>query len=335
MAKNVTHINDDLLVKYLLGEASPEESFQVQEWINSATEHQTHFQQLKTIWEKSKLLAETAHIDENEAWQVFKQRVALKENKENNTSKVVSILSGSNWLRIAAVFVFATVAVWLLLQQISDKDTVNLASIQSGTAVIKDTLMDGSIITINKNSLVTYPKKFDSKTRPVQLKGEAFFKVAHDKKKPFIVYTNDIDILVVGTEFNVKAYDSSTEITVESGIVKVTRNNESVTLIKGEQLLLKPGGSMQKQKISDHLYDFYRTRKIVCNGTSLTQLVQWLNVLYESDINIGNPSLNALAINTTFDNENLDNIIMIIQQTFNLTVVRTGGKIVFYPGENY
>jgi ferric-dicitrate binding protein FerR (iron transport regulator) len=107
----------------------------------------------------------------------------------------------------------------------------------SNTAV--DTLSDGSIITLNKNTVLSYPTAFKGKTRTVKLKGEAFFAVAHDTTKPFIVEVDGVSIKVVGTAFNVKNYDSSILVIVESGIVQVSNSKQSVLLHKGEQVLIQ------------------------------------------------------------------------------------------------
>lgn len=330
MANNI-HITDDLLVKYLLGEALQNEKESADEWIHISAENERYFNHFKTIWESSIALANTIPLDEKAAWQRFKTKLANNPIENSKQKGVVINLFAKRFLAAAAVVILIAGAWWLF----NNNNTSNIAMLDKTTTsqVAVDTLSDGSIITLNKNTKLTYPSKFKGKTRPVTLKGEAFFKVAPDKLKPFIIKANDVTITVVGTAFNVKNYDSSTEVIVESGIVRVTKNNASIELVKGEKIILSNDGKMEKQKVTDSIYNFYRTRKIVCNETSLPQLVQWLNEAYNADISLGDSSLNSLEINTEFNNESLDNIINIIQQTFGLKTQRNGDKIIFYPGE--
>src|SRR6185295_8602769 len=81
---------------------------------------------------------------------------------------------------------------------------------QTGQNVLVDTLSDGSVITLNKRSTITYPSKFKGNTRAIALKGEAFFNVAPDQKKPFIISVNDEQETVVGTSFNIKSENGNT-----------------------------------------------------------------------------------------------------------------------------
>ena len=90
---------------------------------------------------------------------------------------------------------------------------------------------DGSVITVNKNSTLSYPSEFKGKTREVALNGEAFFKVTPNKEKPFIIHVNDVTVRVVGTSFNIRSEKGKTEVIVETGIVQVTKNKRTVSLL--------------------------------------------------------------------------------------------------------
>lgn len=111
-------------------------------------------------------------------------------------------------------------------------------------------LPDGTLVYLNKDSRLTYPKAFDKSERVVVLEGEAFFDVQRDEEHPFVIYSGNTKTEVLGTSFNLKAYDKQDEVelTVVSGEVKlsimgIAANNSSVNLIKGEQ------GLFNKDKI--------------------------------------------------------------------------------------
>jgi transmembrane sensor len=120
------------------------------------------------------------------------------------------------------------------------------------------TLPDGSKVWLNGDSKITY-EDFRDKTREVYLSGEAFFDVAKDKTKPFIIHTRTINLKVLGTAFNVRSYDNEkeTETALVHGSVEITlRNNpdKKILLKPGEKLLVKntPVDSLSQNKKQKH-----------------------------------------------------------------------------------
>jgi len=196
-------------------------------------------------------------------------------------------------------------------------------------AVLSDTLSDGSVVTVNKGSSISYQSKFKGETRRVSLKGEAFFNVTPNKKKPFVISVNDVQITVVGTSFNVKTINGSTEVVVETGIVKVTRAGKTVELRANEEATVGAKDSvMTKEKVSDQLYKYYRTKEFVCDDTPLWKLVEIINEAYNSHIVIGNPALKNMSITTTFNNESLEQVLNVISITFNIKIIKEGDTII-------
>ncbi|MEJ7587280.1 MAG: FecR domain-containing protein [Ferruginibacter sp.] len=317
-------MNDELLVKYLLGEAGAGEKKAVTDWINADAANSRYFLQMKKIWDSSKKLAAESDVDENGAWQRFQQRLAQKRK----TGSVTNV-NRFSWLKVAASvtgLIGLALFAWMFLK---DNNNGKKVTAQATNYVLTDTLPDGSLITLNKRSSITYQQIFTGNTRAIALAGEAFFKVEPDKEKPFIITVNDVQIRVVGTSFNVKNEKGNTEIVVETGIVSVTRLGKKVELKAGEQLtILSAGGQLQKKAVRDHLYNYYRTKEFVCDDTPLWKLVEVLNKAYDADISIGRNDLSALRITTTFNNESLDKILEIIHLTFDIKVTRNAGQII-------
>ena len=98
-------------------------------------------------------------------------------------------------------------------------------------------LPDGSIVWLNSGGELKYPTKFKAGERSVYLNGEAFFEVRSDKKNPFIVYTEDMEVKATGTAFNVEGYSNDTinAVTMVNGVVEVELDRSK------ERLNLKPG----------------------------------------------------------------------------------------------
>jgi len=175
------------------------------------------------------------------------------------------------------------------------------------------------------------------KERRVELNGEAFFKVVPDKTKPFVVSVNDITVTVVGTAFNVKHTGDETEIIVESGIVKVARNDQTITLQAGEKTLIKATNTqLEKQESTDQLYNYYRSKSFVCDNTPLWRLAETLGEAYGVKIIeaygvkiiIENKELRDYPLTATFHEEPLDNILSVIAETFDITVSKTDQTII-------
>jgi ferric-dicitrate binding protein FerR (iron transport regulator) len=333
LSQNFYHITDDLLVKYLLGEASAEERQLVESWMLTDDANKKQYEDFKTIWEESKRLAAVSTVDEAVAWERFRetvknaggQKIVGKEKGEG----VVRKMYGFGWLRIAALFILIIGAGIIGYQVFREKDKVENLVVLAKQVPVIDTLPDGSVVTLNKNSSLAYPQKFKGKTRPITLKGEAFFNVEPDKEKPFIISVNDVQVKVVGTSFNIRSEAGVTEVIVETGIVEVTRGGKTVQLKPAEKLKLEAQDSaMQKEKVEDKLYNYYRSKEFVCDDTPLWKLVEVLNEAYGANIIIEKEQNRGLRLNTTFNNESLDKILEIVSQTFGLTVIKEKDRIV-------
>lgn len=318
---------DDLLVKRLLGEATQKELDDISAWLSESQENKRYFEHFDLIWQKSKKLASESHVDSQEAWNRFKGRVDRQERKS-----VVIPLNRNRWphfVRIAAVFILLLGAGWFLyLFKAKDTALQQIVS-RSGDKPRTDTLPDGSVVTMNARSIISYPAQFSGDIRTVSLSGEAFFRVTPNKERPFIITANNVTVRVVGTSFNVKTSVEKTEVVVETGVVEVAREKRKVTL-KPEQkvVITKDAPDFRKEKSNDAFYNYYRTGKLVCNHTPLWRLVEILNGIYQTDIVVVGEQLKHRPIDATFEGQTLEEILGIIGVTFNIEVMHKGKQII-------
>ncbi|WP_276501266.1 FecR domain-containing protein [Terrimonas pollutisoli] len=323
--ENFTHDKmDELLVKYLTDEATVPEQKLVEEWISASEANQHYFRHFQMIWEQSRQLAVTTSVDENKAWQKFQRRIKKEEGRKQR--------QGFGWWKIAAsVLIIVTAGLVIRSQWQTETKNPEVLSVVAANEVKKDTLPDGSVATLNKHSVLSYPSSFKGKTRKVKLKGEAFFHVTPDKTKPFIIDVNDVQVKVVGTSFNVRSINGSTEVIVETGVVQVTRNGVMVELRAGEQTsLVNADTSLQKQETEDKLYNYYVSKTFVCDNTPLWKLIEKLNEAYDVNIRIEKESLRKLPLTVTFDQESLDTILDIIGQTLMIKVSKKENEIILH-----
>ncbi|HVU59058.1 MAG TPA: FecR domain-containing protein [Puia sp.] len=327
-------IHEDLLVKFLLGETSPDDNARVEAWLAADPANRHFYNHFQLIWRESRRLNDNFNGTDEQtdlAWQKFRERVrrpslqAIKGAHEHEQLPTRAVRT--TWTKVAAALLLvASITAVFYLTRSAGPDKL----VASTTAPLTDTLPDGSFVTLNKQSDIRYPANFKKQRTIHLLKGEAFFKIAPDKAKPFKVYAGNISITVLGTSFNVRNEGDTTEITVESGLIRVTDSLHDVLVHPSEKLILHHGNNaMTKASVSGHLYKYY-TKEFICDNTPLWQLAASLEKAYDTTIVI-DPSLRQLKINTIFRNQSVEQILNIIQETFNIRVTHAEGKIILQP----
>jgi transmembrane sensor len=313
-------MTDELLIKVLLKESTIEENETVEKWLSAAEANKKHFIQLETIWRVSNTLKNENKRDEEEAWTSFKARRAeLKPQGTNikrlNVAKV--------WLRIAAVL-FIAVGGWVAYSLYGPGKYTELTAIYQ---VRNETLPDGSALTLNKNTKISYATDFKNNRKLKLEQGDVFFDVAKDKTHPFVIDIEKISVEVVGTSFNIKHIKKDTEINVETGIVKVRLANDEIKLYKGEKIIINDNThKLVKEQSTDQLYNYYRSNLFHANNIALSKLVMTLNEAYGSDITL-DEKIKGLTINTTLKMGSINQNLEIICQTLNLQLSRNGNTI--------
>lgn len=315
-------MTDELLIKFLLQETSEGENITVQTWLNASPSNKSYFEQFEKIWNSSKKLSENTTVDENEAWGRFKQRTT---QQIVNEPIIQPLKPAYTWLKIAAILTLISFA-WLAYNFLGP---VSYLPLTAGNSVSKETLPDGSELTLNKNAALSYAANF-KRNRSVHLeKGEVFFDVAHNKSRPFVIEIEKISVLVVGTSFNIKHLAGETEVIVETGIVKVSIGKAQISLHKGEKVVIKDGAQrMVKEKNPDELYNYYRSNEFVLNNTPLWRVVEVLNEAYGAQIIIKDPTVKKETIVTTLKADaGLDANLQTICSTMNLQFVRNEQQV--------
>jgi len=315
---------DKLLIRVLLGEATIKEKEQIERWLDKNASNQRHFDQIRLVWETSTNLKFMGEIDAHASLNKLKEKIEVPHLQR---PKVVTLKLHS-LMKVAAAIILLAGGTWFYTYRVSTRPVQFLTQ----EMVKADTLSDGSIVTLNKYSLLRYPEKFRGKQRQVWLtKGEAFFSITADKTKPFFIHTGLTMIKVVGTSFNVKNKNGDIEVIVETGIVQVSKNSKMIVLHPGEKVLVKQSSNqMVRERNPDLLYNYYRSKEFIADDTPLWRMVAILNEAYGSDIIISRKELYNLPLNTTFKNESMDDILQVISHTFHLKICRKHQQIILY-----
>jgi transmembrane sensor len=357
---------DDLLIKYLLGEAAPDETARVEQWLAADTANRARYEQFGTIWTISRQTAADAATaaspDSSAAWKRFRQRNAAAihpaQNGRNGTSHVPAPVRSLRLWRIAAVFagtLFIGGGTWYTLTRPKTVPTLPAAAsttrtktpatatppavwqqVTTGNTTELVSLPDNSIVTLNRHSSITYPSGNNGRGLTLHLKGEAFFSVTHDPSRPFVVQVNDVTIKVLGTSFEARSIPGAgnsigaiaTEIVVETGAVHITRGKDSLNLHAGEKITVLKKEKLRSQPVRDELYGYYLNRPLVCDSIPLQRVVEVLNQSYDAHIVLGRPELDSLPLTTVFRHQPLDQILAVIAATFDLSIVHQGQSII-------
>lgn len=168
------------------------------------------------------------------------------------------------------------------------------------------TLSDSTVITLAADSRLRFPEKFTDSTRSVFLEGEAFFEVAHNPAKPFIVHTTGIQTKVLGTSFRITAFkDAATTVSVATGKVSVDQVSETsrqslAVLTPGQQLQYADG---QAQLLSVSVDDLqgWREGQLVYTGRPLREITDELGRWYNRHITYARPATAAIPMDINLD----------------------------------
>lgn len=322
MRANFSNVNEELLVKYLLGEANDAEREEVAGWTNASEENKKYYEHFALIWNESKKIEATSNVNVEDAWNKFQVRRKRAESgneerrAESEPTKVIEFPATNkfNWVRAAAILILLAGATWMTYT-LGIGNSGSMMAVNSGSSVLIETLPDGSVVTMNKNSSITYNSKFKGDIRSVKLVGEAFFNVAADKEHPFVIDVNGATVTVVGTAFNVKNTGDKTVVIVESGIVDVAKNQKAVRLLANEQAtVLGTRDAPIKGNSPDNLYNYYKTHEFICNNTPLPRLVEVLNEAYDVKIVLENEHRGYPNITTTFRQDSLKEVLRVLEK---------------------
>lgn len=231
-----------------------------------------------------------------------------------------------NWSAVAAMVLICFTFFLLQKRNVLTGPAYTVAGSAKPGQLIKVILPDSSKVWLNSASRILIRSDFNAEQRDVTLEGEAFFEVAKNKHKPFIIHTGILQTRVLGTSFNVQAYHQSSkiEVTLKTGKVWISAGNK-------QQAILLPGDMISYAKASRHLggiqkiytqnADAWRTGRLIFNDNSLQEVVEKLGRAYDLNIRIKTRSLQERRINGEFDmreapQEVLDNICHLIGVRF-------------------
>lgn len=255
METNLKQDDFELIGKHLAKELKSEEQVKFNQWLNESEHNREELNRIHkySAYLEANILMQEVDVDKARILTDFKIWKNTIRN-EQETERLNEKLKLKNFYRIAAVLLFlianAAVLIFLFPSKMSSGFTEVIAPLGSRTQL---KLSDGTQVWLNAGSTLKYANNFSKENRSVQIEGEAFFDVTHDPSHPFIVNASSINLTVLGTAFNIRAYkdENRIETTLVRGKVEIEKSdhaageqkivlkpNETATFIKGENKLI-------------------------------------------------------------------------------------------------
>lgn len=304
---------EELLPRYCEGLTTEEERLQVETWMDESEENRRTVKQVHALY----LATDTLHV-------------MKKVDTEKALSRVKSRMTGKKktmwweWAQRAAAVLFIPLLVTLMVQHWGndEQELAQMMEIKTNPGMTTSlTLPDGTLVFLNSESTLSYPSHFDGDTRNVNLQGEAYFEVAKDPEKKFIVSTShQSQIEVLGTHFNVEAYEKENRVsaTLVEGkigfIYKCDNTSKKVLMTPGQKLVYDPKDSkVQLYATSGESEIAWKEGKIIFRNTPLEEGLRMLEKRYNVEFIIKNNRLKGDSFTGTFTNQRLERILEYFQ----------------------
>ncbi|MEZ4955840.1 MAG: FecR domain-containing protein [Saprospiraceae bacterium] len=299
------------------------------DWTN--TQPKQDLPELERIWEITGSYKNGYRPNTDKAHDKFMKNL----HQESDGGRVVALRSGYKLWRIAAVFTLLAIS-GLVLNNFLNKGLPYEQIITSESETKDLSLTDGTIVNLNENSVIDFMVKFEAKERKVKLKGEAFFNVARDENKPFLIETEKAIIKVLGTSFNVRSYpdENRLEVFVSTGSVEVT-------IKSGEQTVLNQGDiftydfdkkSIDKEISNPENANAWKSGQLRFKKEPLDKIFKTLERIHGITILTENQKLNNCPFTISLNSLDLKNAFEGLEVACDLTFINEGDKVYHVNG---
>ncbi len=324
MKSSSEHTDFEALVGiYLSGSATVEEAELLESIVKADPEKKKLYLEIKKSW---MLVSASKHkFNTNKAWEKV-EFLTINNNREKEKPLYTGLNAGKIW-RIAATILLLIVGTYFAYTFYQHREKTLVAD----NEVIEKKLQDGSKISLNIGANLKYPAKFSKKERRVKLEGEAYFDIANQQERPFVIEALDAEILVLGTSFYVNANkeDQSVEVVVYSGKVAIiSPDKKTIELNPGQK------GRYEKEKkeiISTENTNpnviSWKTKTLVFENSSLKEVYEIISNTYGVNIAIRDKVLESCKLTATFTDRTVEDVLLIIKETYDLRYVKSEGTI--------
>lgn len=262
------------------------------------------------------------------AWGKLRARIENEEVAEERVIK--SWLPFRPVLSYAAAFLLMIAVVTLLITNSKSEGELNAVTITNDTpgTTFVTKLDDGSYIYLSESATIIHPQKFNPHKREVELSGEAYFEIARDERKPFIIEAGDAIVEVLGTTFDLVSGEGETKISVRSGKIKIShrKSGESAEISAGESAIAGESGLAKYNTEDEEHFNKYSSRMHFKDEylANITEVIT--RTFPDTKIEL-EEGLEMRELTATFTGDNPDSMVQLICSAMELKYKREGGII--------
>ncbi len=307
----------EIFERYIQNRANNDEIKRLSQWIKDNHEI--------SLWLEQRILTSSSTIDSEVQMRMLKNIVA---EIDSNTKENVTLNKQSNirfrlnkLMRVAALFflpVLTAAGVYFYMSKNKSSSAPLIIAVERGQKA-NITLPDGSKVWLNSQSKLTYSGDFNVKKRELELDGEAYFEVAHNPTKPFIVRSRDIAVEALGTAFGMKAYNEDNLISsiLMRGKVKVTTPSGESILMPNERVMYDKTTHKATQNTVTNATDFtgWIHNELRFENESLDEIAKTIQRIYNVEIIFASAQLKNQRYTGTVNNNSLESVLNIITLT--------------------
>lgn len=337
--------NWNLIQRYITGNASPKERRELWRWMGKDPRNRELVRQLEEIWKLTP--EEDFETNAEDAWEKFyKESMGSPKAHSINHRNQQHSSTSSYLFRAAAVILVILLSGYFAQRYLPGSSVQDPQEFYVMQDLVTDkgekasvTFSDGTEVVLNAASSIRFPRKFNGAKREVFLDGEAYFQVSHNDQNPFIVHTENADIRVLGTKFNVQGWDedANVDVAVRDGSVSVrstgidTNIHEEIILEKGDYARVNKTGNIspvKKVDVQNHL--LWTQGGIHFEDVELRQVIRDLERKFDVTISVSDPEILQVPFTSTFREAELNEILTVIAASMDLEYRRDSTKIEFY-----
>jgi transmembrane sensor len=328
----------ELTTKSLSGEASPGELKELETLLATDAKAMARYRMLQQFWNQHEAISQPAV---EEALQKLFGQMGLTPTDAQQEEAPVVPMRTKWWKRVAvaaAAIIVASTAYWYIAR--NDKDPSKDSLVEKHNARgTKSTieLTDGSKIWLNADSKIKYPSVFAGNTREVYLNGEAFFEVAKNPSKPFIIHLANGTVRVLGTSFNIRAYDNEkvVETSVATGKVAFIPKYQA-KLQKQDTLFITPNNKVRyllKEDLANVVTTIaaedkaWTEGRLIFRGITFDEIAIELERYFGKEVRFVDEEMKSKRLTGSFQNNSLDEIMFYLSKSTDFNYKITNSEL--------
>lgn len=340
-------LSDDSFLRWIKGEATSLEQQKWDHWLDKDPANLKLLREAREVYRTLQFKEEQP----NTAMQLQRLEETLNTQKLHQEKVHLIRSQKSYWIQAAAVIVLLIAilgvmryAGWNLSQQQTKEEVATtFKTVQTDYGEIKKlTFTDGSEITLNARSRLTYPTTYNGGDMEVELEGEAYFSIDHksgEQQRTFSVKIPEGRVAVLGTKFNVNTYSQNSEVVLEEGKVEIEKNTvtetsgQTYTMSPNEFVRLQQGNrDIEVEKVDTKLFTSWAEQELRFKNTPLKKIAKRVERIYGVMVEFKDEELKEVEFSGSVPNKNFDVLLEGLRTLLNIPIIVQNENMITFGG---